>query len=240
MPTPNFLDNMTYNAWPIGKVPKEYQRNELDKLKDCGYKFNDAREVVGIFENKIAEYAGSKFAVTVDSCTNALFLCLKYLNASGEIIIPRRTWLSVGLSIMHAGCKVKFDDIKWRGIYQLKPYPIYDSAVRFTKGMFVPGFYQCLSFQIKKRLPIGKGGMILTDDKDAADWFRCASFEGRHMNIPYNEDNISFAGWNMYMTPEDAARGLLIFDRLPVVNDDSCCQDDYVDISRNEVFRESR
>ena len=47
---------------------------------------------------------------------------------------------------------VKFEDIKWSGIYQLKPYPIYDSAVRMTKGMFVGGDdnMQILSFQIKK------------------------------------------------------------------------------------------
>lgn len=229
---------LTYNPWPLGKVPKEFQRNELDRLRDSGYSFGDAREVVSIFEEKVARYAGCKFAVAVDSCTNALFLCLKYLNASGEVIIPCRTWLSVGLSVMHAGCRVRFESFDWRGIYQLRPFPIFDSAVRFTKGMYVSGSFQCLSFQIKKRLPIGKGGMILTGDGDAAEWFRCASFEGRHMNVPYNEDKISFAGWNMYMTPEDAARGLLIFDRLPEVNEDSCCQDDYVDISRNEVFRD--
>ena len=29
--------------------------------------------------------------------------------------------------------------------------------------------FQTLSFQIKKRLPIGRGGMILTDDKKY-DW----------------------------------------------------------------------
>ena len=30
------------------------------------------------FEEIIAEYAGSKYAVAVDSCTNALFLSMKY------------------------------------------------------------------------------------------------------------------------------------------------------------------
>ena len=65
-------------------------------------------------------------AVSVDCCTDALFLCLKYLKATGEVILPSRTWISVPCTVIHAGCKVKFDDRKWAGAYQLKPYPIYD------------------------------------------------------------------------------------------------------------------
>ena len=59
------------------------------------YKVNDAWGVVDIFEKKIAEYAGSKYAVAVDNCTNALFLCLKYLKADKTISIPSKTWISV-------------------------------------------------------------------------------------------------------------------------------------------------
>ena len=36
----------------------------------------NAFEVVRQFERRIAKYAGSKYAVAVDSCTNALFLSL--------------------------------------------------------------------------------------------------------------------------------------------------------------------
>ena len=32
--------------------------------------------------------------------------------------------------------------------------------------------YQVISFQIKKRIPIGKGGMILTNDKDGMNGSR--------------------------------------------------------------------
>ena len=31
----------------------------------------------------------------------------------------------------------KFKDIKWTGLYQLKPYNVYDGAVRWTKNMYV-------------------------------------------------------------------------------------------------------
>ena len=227
---------MEYNAWPLGAVPREFQRNELYQLQDSGYKFDNPRDIVTLFENKIAEYAGSKYAVAVDSCTNAIFLCLKYLNKPTIVTVPSRTWLSVPMSVLHAGYSVRFEDFKWDGVYQLDPLSVYDSAVRFTKDMYIPGSYYCLSFQFKKRLPIGKGGMVLTDDKDAADWIRCASYEGRHIESAYENDSVDFLGWNMYMTPEDASRGIIIFDQLPDINENSCCQDDYRDISTHKVF----
>ena len=71
----------------------------------------------------------------------------------------------------------------------------------------------CLSFHIKKHLKIGKGGMILTDDIIAAEWFKKARYEGRSEKF-YKDDSIDEMGWNMYMTPEQAARGLALFDTV--------------------------
>ena len=125
-------------------------------------------KIVQMFEEEIAEYTGAPYAVSIDSCTNALFLVCKYLQVK-QVIIPSNTYLSVPMSIMHAGGEVIFDKSPnvnhWQGIYQLKPYPIYDAAKRLTSNMYIPGSYMGLSFHIKKHLGIGKGGMILTDDK---------------------------------------------------------------------------
>lgn len=228
-----------YKVWPIGKLPKEWQRPELDMLRQKGYSFDDPRDVVEIFEKKLAEFVRSKYAVALDNCTDAIFLCLKYLNATGEITVPARAYLSIPMAIMHAGCKVRFEQIDWSGVYQLKPYPVYDGAVRFTEGMYIRDSFQCISFQIKKRLPIGKGGMIFTDSKDAYDWFKLMHFEGRNLDVDQWHDNFKMAGWNMYMTPEDAARGILLFDQLPRVNEDTGCQDNYPDLSKKEVFKDA-
>ena len=93
------------------------------------------------------------------------------------------------MSIIQAGCKVKFEDIEWSGVYQLKPTNVYDGATRWTEGMYEAGDgYQVISFQIKKRIPIGKGGMILTNDKDAYEWFKMMRYEGRNTDLPYVED----------------------------------------------------
>ena len=142
-------------------------KNVITLLESQGYKVDDPWDVVDIFEEKIARYAGSKYAVATDSCTNSLFLSLKYLNASGEIEVPKRTYLSVPGLVINAGCKVKFVDKEWKGCYHLSPYPVVDGATRFTKDMYEPGTFHCLSFHIRKILPIAKGGMILTDDRQA-------------------------------------------------------------------------
>ena len=231
-----------YKVWPIGKIPKKWQRPELDLLKNKGYKFNDPREVVNIFENKIANYSGSKYAISVDNCTDAIFLCLQYklyineLKENDTIIIPKRCYLSIPMAVKLSRLKVRFEDIDWKGVINLEPTNIYDSAVRFTKNMYIKKSLQCLSFQIKKRLPIGKGGMILTDDFEAAQWFRQVSFEGRNLLVDQWHDNFKYLGWNMYMTPEDAARGILIFDELPEINDDTGMPINYPDLSNQKVF----
>jgi dTDP-4-amino-4,6-dideoxygalactose transaminase len=205
-------------------------------LEDQGYKINDPWDIVDIFEKKLAKFAGSKYAVSVDNCTDGMFLCLKYLNFNGEITIPSNTWLSVPGMIMHTGCTVKFENVEWSGIYQLKPTTVYDGATRFTKDMYIPGSYQCVSFHHRKILKIGKGGMIFTDDKDAYEWFKIARYEGRNLNVPYDQDDHKILGWNMYMTPEQAARGILLFEDISLDNEDTGGNWAYKDLSGYDIF----
>jgi dTDP-4-amino-4,6-dideoxygalactose transaminase len=201
-------------------------------LEKEGYNIQDPWDVVDTFEDKVAKYAGSKYAVSCDSCTNGIFMSLKYLNATGVITLPKKTYLSVPGLVIHAGCKIKFEDIEWSGLYQLNPYPVVDGATRFSKGMYHKGTFHCLSFHIKKILPICKGGMILTDDIDAANWFRLARYEGRNYRIAHNSiDDINILGWNFYMPPEQAARGISLFEKLPAENEDCGGSWSYKDLS---------
>lgn len=212
----------TYNPWPIGKIPKELQRPELDQLKEKGYKFDDAREVISIFENKVAEFSGAKYAVAVDSCTHAIELALRYqmyrreIEAGTKVGLPLRTYVSIPMALTHLRLNVEFIDYRWHGLYQIMGTRVFDSAVLWSKGMYVGGSaLQCLSFQIKKIIPIGRGGMVLTNDKEAADWIRLAAYDGRDLNTPYDSDkHVKFWGWHYYMTPEDAARGILLMDQI--------------------------
>ena len=198
-------------------------------------------KIVKMFEEELSNYTNAPYVVTVDSCTNALFLVCKYLNVK-QVTIPSKTYLSVPQSIIHAGGEVIFDKrIKtnhWRGIYQLKPYPIYDAAKRFTSNMYIPKSYMCLSFHIKKQLPIWKGGAILCDNKEAYEWFKRARYEGRSEKY-YKDDDIEFLGWNMYMTPEQAGRGLWKMMGLPEHNEDQTENPPYPDLSKYTIFTEA-
>ena len=98
-----------------------YQKLEpvKKKLLALGYNIQDPWDIVEAFESMVADYAGSKYAVAVDSCTNSLFLCMKYLEATGEVEVPKRTYLSVPQTVIHAGCTPKFVDLEWKGLYQM-------------------------------------------------------------------------------------------------------------------------
>jgi len=189
-------------------------------------------KIVRMFEETVADYCGSKYAVATDNCTDALLLCCQYLKVK-EVTIPCRTYLSVPQSIIHAGGTVQLKDYNWKGVYQLEPYPIYDAAKRFTSEMYIPDTFMCLSFHTKKHLKIGKGGMILTDDKSAAEWFTKARYEGRdHVN-----DQIEINGWNAYMSPDVAARGLMLIQNFPEHNEDLTEIPDYRDLREMPLFR---
>ena len=203
-------------------------------------------KIVKMFEEEMAFYTGAKYAVSVDSCTNALFLSLMYIKSTQkpisifdkEVNIPSKTYLSVPMSIIHAGFQPVFDRTRndWSGTYQLKPYPIYDSAKRLTSDMYIDGSFMCLSFHMKKTLGIGKGGMILTDNEDAVEWFKKARYEGRGEKL-YHEDNIQMLGWNMYMTPQQAAHGLALMQNYDMVIPDLGEKNGYKDLTENDVFK---
>jgi hypothetical protein len=208
-------------------------------------------KVVKMFEEEVANYTGAKYAVSVDSCTNALFLCLMYWKEHGDwhldhssypsIEIPSKTYLSVPQSIIHAGLEPVFNSNlnDWQGIYELGNTGIFDSAKRFTSGMYINDSFMCLSFHIKKHLKIGKGGMILTNDEKAVEWFKTARYEGRNEKL-YHEDDIKMLGWNMYMTPQEAAHGLALMQNYPLYVSDIGENNGYRDLTEFTVFKNYR
>ena len=202
-------------------------------------------EIITMFEEMVADYCGSPYAVSVDNASNALFLCLKYFNVENEeITIPARTYMSVPCSIIHAGNKVSFDKNhaaihgkKLKGQYQLDPFPIWDSALTFRKDMYLRGQLQCLSFSgPNKFLKLGKGGMILTDDKDAYTWLKRASYLGRR-HVNHTVEEFDMLGWNYYMLPEIAAKGATLM--LGIKDDNEDLAIEYQDLSAYAVYTEA-
>lgn len=199
-----------------------------------------AYDIVRKFEEVIAEYAGSKYAVAVDSCCGAIFLSCVYQKKNGWKVasIPKFTYPGVACSVINSGLELEFNDLDWKGRYGIMPISVIDSALRFKKGMYIKDSYYCVSFHAKKHLPIGRGGMILTDDVNAYSWFKRARFDGRR-EMSLKEDNINMIGWNMYMTPEQAARGLMLFDLVKNENleDIDNKSQGYPDLSKIKVYQ---
>lgn len=199
------------------------------------------------FEKSLSDYTGAPYVVTVDNQSNALFLALMFENVKDmEIEIPARTYPSVPCEIIHAGAKVKFKPVKGKtltGAYQLSPTKVWDSALRFTHNMYIPNTHMCVSFTGPyKHFKLSKGGAILTDSYDAYLWFKRARYSGRR-ECSYHDDHFDMLGWNFYMMPELAARGLLLMnqfykpDGTPKVNED--LELPYPDLSKFKVYTEA-
>ena len=188
--------------------------------------------VVDAFEKAVAEFAGSKYAVAVNTGTSALFLSLVYRKPS-FVTLPARTFVSVPMAVIHAGGKVNFRDYDWRGVYTLDPLDIVDGALRFRRGMYAGGLH-CLSFHARKLLNIGEGGMILTDDAKADAWLRKARYSGRGAPT-FRVEDIDMLGWQCYMTPEKAARGLHLMEYIAPDLPDQVVE--YPDLRQCPVFR---
>ena len=195
-------------------------------------------KVVEDFEKAMAEYGGSKYATVVDSATNALLLCCDYFKVN-EVTIPNKTYVSVPQVIIQAGGKVKFEDIKWqhKGLYQLKPYPIWDSARLCTSNMHQKDQFECLSLHWGKTFNLGQGGVILHDDPIAQEWFKKARWDARTAGVVPKEDEITFIGRHCPMSPRDAADALTRLHFLPKHNKPLPIEKGYADLSLFKVFK---
>lgn len=210
----------------------------ISQLIDNGYKINDPWDALSIFEDKLASYGGSKYALCLDSCSNAIFLCLKYLQIQGQVLdIPKHTYASVPMQIIHSGNKINFVDMNWSGEYYLGNTPIVDAATRFRKGMYLSQSYYCVSFHHRKTLKLGRGGVILHNDSKFNSWARPMIYDGRHINVKYDQDELECIGYHMYMTPEEAAKGILLLEQLPDHNPDTGDSSSYKDLSLQNIFK---
>jgi dTDP-4-amino-4,6-dideoxygalactose transaminase len=171
------------------------------------------------FERELSRYTGAPFVACVDSCTSALLLCFLYNNSS-YVVLPKNTYIGVAQAALNAHKRIEFKDIKWRGLYQILPTNIYDAAKRFTSNMYIPGSHMCLSFHYKKHINIGKGGAILTDSKDAYEWFCKARNNGKNISLPMWKQVYTTRGYNMILHPLLAQKGLNKLRVISLTNED--------------------
>jgi dTDP-4-amino-4,6-dideoxygalactose transaminase len=188
------------------------------------------------FEKQIAEYFGSPFAVAVDCCTHALELCLRQQNIK-IFSVPKRTYISVPFLANKIGIEFTWRDEEWLDYYYLGDTNIIDAAVLWKKDSYVPSTFMCLSFQFRKHLSLGRGGMILTDDLKSAVELKKMSYDGRSPNKPWREQDITTMGYHYYMTPETARKGLNALPEAIKNQPKQWTVNDWPDLTKMGVFK---
>ncbi len=78
--------------------------------------------------------------------------------------------------------------------------------------------------------------MVLLSDPEAVDWLKKMRYEGRSEKM-YHEDQIDLIGYNMYMTPQQAAHGLALMQQMPKHNDDLPEGNGYRDLTEFTCFK---
>lgn len=200
-------------------------------------------DFVEIFEKRLCDYTGAPYAVAVDRCTNAILLCLEYLirtrvgSKARPLEIPAHTYISIPMTLINYGYDIRLISRGWYEHYEIGKTGVHDYAVGFNADMYVPGQMQCVSFQQKKRLAIGKGGAILLDNPDAAAMLRRMRHDGRDSSKATVDDTGIIHGYHMYMSPDEAAKGILLINQ-PLPNYAPGSNFDYPDAREIECLKD--
>lgn len=151
-----------------------------------------------------------------DCCTHAIELCLRY-----EYItyceFTAFTYLSIPMTMHKLGITYRLIPEYWTGEYKFHSTNIWDSARRLEQNMYRRGMMQCLSFGWDKPLGIGRGGAILLDDFNAYQSLLRMRYDGRDLSIsPWADQKEFYVGYHYKPTPEEAAKGLELLDKLKI------------------------
>jgi dTDP-4-amino-4,6-dideoxygalactose transaminase len=93
------------------------------------------------------------------------------------------------------------------------------------------------NLQFRKHLSLGRGGIILLDNKKSWEMLKKMSYDGRIPDVPWAEQNIDSMGYHYYMTPEVAELGL---KKLPQAIKDTPKKwtiKDWPDLTKMDFFR---
>tara|TARA_B100001094_G_C18117425_1_gene764845 strand:+ start:866 stop:1459 length:594 start_codon:yes stop_codon:yes gene_type:complete len=194
-------------------------------------------QVIADFEKEVSSFFGAPYAVAVDCCTHGLELCLRHSKAE-TIRVPKNTYLSVPMLADKLNINLEWKDEKWQNYYYLTNN-IIDAAVLWERDSYIPGTYMCVSFQFRKHLSLGRGGVILFDKKSDFDTLKRMSYDGRSPDESWSTQNIKSIGYHYYMTPETAELGLKKLPSAISTKPKLWVHTDWPDLTTMDVFRQS-
>jgi dTDP-4-amino-4,6-dideoxygalactose transaminase len=176
------------------------------KLSDYANAFDAIKD----FEAAVAKYTGAPYCVTTDCCSHAIEIAFRLAHNGSEVSFPAYTYLSVPMTMHKVKVNYTLEDIKWRESYIFKGSNIWDCARHFKKDMYMPASIQCISFGRTKPLELGRGGCILTDDKELYERASRMRYDGRDIFkcTPWDSQEEFEVGYHYYLKPEDCVSGL--------------------------------
>ena len=142
------------------------------------------------FETQIAKFYGAPFAVATDCCTHAIELCIRYTDTK-SVTCPVQTYISVPFTLDKLNIKWSWEEKNWTDFYYIGNTNIIDAAVYWKENSYINNTFMCLSFQFKKHLSLGRGGMILCNNEEDYLELKKLSYDGRLPNIPWADQNIN-------------------------------------------------
>jgi len=193
-------------------------------------------ESIKKFENQIAMFFGAPYAVAVDCCTHGIELCLRLYDVK-NYSVPKRTYISVPFLASKLGIGLEWREEIWEDYYYLGETKIIDAAVLWKKNSYIHNTSMCISFQFRKHLSLGRGGVILTDNKEEAILLKKMSYDGRLPDIPWREQDIDIVGYHYYMTPETAQLGLEKLPQAIAEKPRKWTINDWPDLTQMEIFK---
>tara|TARA_R100000278_G_C5455400_1_gene158941 strand:+ start:375 stop:962 length:588 start_codon:yes stop_codon:yes gene_type:complete len=192
-------------------------------------------DIISEFEKQIADFFGAPYAIATDCCTHGVELCLRHQKVD-LFYVPKHTYISIPFLAHKLGINFEWKDEKWQDYYYLTDN-IIDAAVLWKRNSYINGTFMCLSFQFRKHLSLGRGGIILTDDKEASLSLKKMSYDGRLPDVPWRDQNISTFGYHYYMTPETAKIGLEKLPKAISTSPKKWTISDWPDLTKMEVFK---
>ncbi|MFE6197582.1 DegT/DnrJ/EryC1/StrS family aminotransferase [Streptomyces sp. NPDC057838] len=172
-PVPFFTQARTFETlWPD-------VRSRLTEVFDDG-KFSHGRQVAR-FEEALARWTGARYAVGVNSGTDALVLLLRAcgLRPGDEVVVPAFTFIASASSVVLAGGRPVFADID-PVTYTLDPASAADAITARTR-MIMPVHLFCQMADMDALLGLGRRhGLTVVEDSAEAIGMR---WDGVHAGL---------------------------------------------------------
>ena len=206
----------------IGELERKYLLQAFDE-GEIGVKSRFNR----LFEEKLAEYTGFKYAVFCNSGWSALLLAARAANR-GKYILPNFTMIATATAPLQARQKLDIRGVNERGLMEgdfneavisvdiygkmpkiTAPFIIEDAAEIFGRHKYY-GDIVCFSFFFNKIMTVGEGGACVTNDSrlyEQMKLYRHHYYDGKSYDHLRDGYNVSQSGLQ-------AAIGLAQLERI--------------------------